>query len=200
MKGCCKILKITSIVALFGMLMGCAAQNQDCSGFLRDYPPFEAGLGGVDKRYIKEGDDFSRYRKIMMDEVVFFFKEESDYKGIHPDEINELSREFHKAFIETLGDRLTESPGHDVLRMRLAVRDLETSNPVSSTMSTVIPVGLAVNLVKKGTTVEYIGVGSASMEAEFLDSMSNERIAVVVDKAPGARLMPLQPKYGINSR
>jgi glutamate dehydrogenase/leucine dehydrogenase len=104
-----------------------------------------------------------------------------------PEEINELSQEFHKAFVEVLGDRLTDTPGPDVVRMRLAVTDLETSSPVSGTMTTVVPVGLAVNLVKRGTTGEYIGVGSASMEAEFLDSVSNERIAVAVDTAPGGK-------------
>lgn len=187
MKCCFKILTAITIVALFGMLMGCAAQKQDYSGFLQDYPVFEKGREGIDQRYLKPGVNFSQYTKVMMDEVVFFFKQDADYKGIHPDEIKELSQEFHKAFIEILGDRITDTPGPDVVRMRLAVTHLETSNPVSGTMTTVVPVGLAVNLVKKGATGEYIGVGSASMEAEFLDSVSNERIAVVVDEAPGGK-------------
>jgi hypothetical protein len=183
-----KILTAFSITAfLVGTMVGCATQNARYSGFLQEYPSFEKGLKGIDKRYIKEGVDFSQYDKIMMDEVVFFFNERIDYKGIHPNEINELSEEFHKAFVEILGDRLTDTPGPDVIRMRLAVTDLETSSPVTGTMSTVIPVGLAVNLVKKGTTGEYIGIGSASMEAEFLDSISNERIAAVVDEAPGGK-------------
>jgi hypothetical protein len=188
MKHRIKVLMALSIIALLGALMGCATQQKkDYSGFLQDYPVFEKGLKGVDKRYMKAEVDFSKYKKIMMDEVVFFFKHDADYKGIHPEEINELSREFHKAFVEVLGDRLTDTPGPDVARMRLAVTDLETSSPVSGTMTTVVPVGLAINLVKKGTTGEYIGVGSASMEAEFLDSVSNERIAVVVDQSPGGK-------------
>lgn len=188
MKWSSKVLMALTIATFVAALMGCATQQkQDYSGFLQNYPSFEKGMHGVDKRYLKEGVDFSKYKKIMMDEVVFFFKQDADYKGIHPDEIKELSQEFHKAFIEALGDRLTDTPGPDVARMRLAVTDLETSSPVSGTMTTVIPVGLAVNLVKKGATGGYIGIGSASMEAEFLDSISNERIAVVVDKAPGGK-------------
>jgi hypothetical protein len=183
-----RILMVFTIVAISMALIGCATpQKQDYSGFLQEYPPFEKGLEGVDKRYMKEGVDFGKYQKIMMDEVVFFFKQDADYKGIHPDEIKELSQEFHKAFVEVLGDRLTDTPGPNVARMRLAVTGLETSSPVSGTMTTVVPIGLAVNLVKKGTTGEYIGVGSASMEAEFLDSISNERIAVAVDDAPGGK-------------
>jgi hypothetical protein len=183
-----QILTFLAIVVIFMSLTGCATQQkQNYSGFLQDYPPFEKGLKGVDKRYMKEGVDFGKYQKIMMDEVVFFFNQDTEYKGIHPEEIKELSEEFHKAFFEVLGDRLTDTPGPNVARMRLAVTDLETSSPVKGTMTTVTPVGLAANVLKKGATGEYIGIGSAAMEAEFLDSISNERIAVVVDDAPGGK-------------
>jgi hypothetical protein len=135
-----QILTCLTVVVLFMALTGCATQQkQDYSGFLQDYPPFEKGLEGVDKRYMKEGVDFGKYQKIMMDEVVFFFKQDANYKGIHPDEIKELSQEFHKAFVEVLGDRLTDTPGPNVARMRLAVTGLETSSPVSGTMTTVVP-------------------------------------------------------------
>ena len=43
---------------------------------------FEAGLEGVDKRYVKKDVDFSKYKKSMMDEVVFYFDRGADYKGI----------------------------------------------------------------------------------------------------------------------
>ena len=56
------------------------------------------------------------------------------------------------------------------------------------TASTILPVGLAVSLLKKGTTGGYTGIGSATMEAEFLDSVSNERIGAAIDKAPGGKL------------
>ena len=71
--------------------------------------------------------------------------------------------------------------------MRLAVTDLEPSSPVGGTMSTIVPVGLAYSLIKKGTTGEYAGIGSASMEVEFLDSVSNERVAAAIDNAPGGK-------------
>jgi len=183
-----KVVMALTIAAMVGGLMGCATQQKEGpSGFLGAYPEFEPGKEGVDKRYMKEGVDFKRYNKIMMDEVVFFFKSDADYKGIEPSEINELSEEFHKAFVETLRDMLTDTAGPDVVRMRLAVTDLDPSSTVGGTMSTVIPVGLAVSLIKKGTTGEYAGIGSASMEVEFLDSMSNERIAAAIDKAPGGK-------------
>lgn len=48
--------------------------------------------------------------------------------------------------------------------------------------------GIAVNLIKKGSGGEYTGVGSASVEVEILDSLTNERIAAGIDKAPGGKL------------
>lgn len=183
-----KILLVVSVMVI-GMLVGCAStQKQTTSGFLGDYPVFEKGEEGIDLRYLKEGVNFKKYKKIMMDEVVFFFMDNADYKGINPSEIKGLSEDFHSTFIEVFGSMLTDTPGPDVVRMRLAVTDIEPSSPVSGTMTTVIPIGLAVSLAKKAATGEYTGIGSASAEVEFLDSVTNERIAAAIDKAPGGKL------------
>ena len=181
------------IMALFIVaictLVGCvSSQKPATSGFLKSYPTFTKGPDGVDQRYLKPGVDFSKYNKIMMDEVVFFFNTDADYKGIHPSEIKELSDTFHSVFVKIFGDRLTDTPGPNVARMRLAVTDIEPSNPVTSSATTVVPVGLAFSLVKRGATGEYAGIGSASAEVEFLDSLTNERIAAGIDKHPGAKL------------
>lgn len=178
----------TVILAFAGFVDG--AENPQYSGFLEDYPTFEKGKKGIDMAYIKEGVDFKKYKRIMLDQVIFYFKKDSDYKGIHPDEIQELSVSFHKAFVDVLKDAypLTDTPAQDVMRVRVAVTDIEPSKPGRGTVTTIIPVGLAVNLVKKGTTGEYIGVGSATMETELLDSVSNERIGAAVDEKPGGKL------------
>ena len=183
-----RLLTIVSVIML-GMLFGCvSSQTQGVSGFLGEYPTFEKGPEGVEQRYLKDSVDFSKYTKIMMDEVIFYFDTQSDYNGIHPSEIQELSKKFHSIFVKALGDKLTDSPGPEVARMRLAVTDIEPSNPLTSTITTVTPMGIAVNLIKKGSGGEYTGVGSASVEVEILDSLTNERIAAGIDKAPGGKL------------
>ncbi len=99
--------------------------------------------------------------------MVFYFKEDSEYKGIHPDEIQELTEAFNEAFIDALNDAdpFTDTPGPDVMRVRIAVTDLKPSKPAAGTVTTIIPVGLAVSVVKRVLTGIYTGVGSASMEA-----------------------------------
>jgi hypothetical protein len=124
----------------------------------------------------------------MMDEVVFFFKADADYKGIHPREINELSEAINESYVKKLAEYLTDQSGPDVARMRLAVVDLVPSKSASGTITTVIPFGLVASVVKKGATGEYIGIGSASAKVEFIDSVTNERLAVVIDKHPGGKL------------
>lgn len=190
-----RILTVLVMISLVGVFSGCSSMqmkksvpDSEYSGFLKDYPTFQKGAEGIDERWLKPGVDFGKYDMIMMDEVVFFFHHEADYKGIKPSEIQELGEDFHKAFIQEMGDLMTSDPGPNVIRMRPAITNIEPSHPVAGAMTTVVPVGLAVSLVKKGVTGSYTGIGSATMEVEFLDSTTNQRIAVAIDKAPGGKL------------
>jgi len=46
----------------------------------------------------------------------------------------------------------------------------------------ILPIRLTVGEAKKAITGEDFGAGSASMELEILDSMTNQRIAAAIDK------------------
>ena len=189
------LLYATLVALTCGMLVGCASTSQTQkdapSGFLVNYPPFQPGPSeGADKIYTKPGMDLSKYRRVMLDEAQFFLKKSAADHGIQASELKELSDTFHRAVFEALGNAypLVTEPGPDVLRIRLAITDIETSNPAMSGITTVLPVGLAVSVAKKATTGSYTGVGGASMEAEFLDSMSNERLAAAIDTFNGSKM------------
>nr|WP_321466094.1 DUF3313 family protein [uncultured Desulfobulbus sp.] len=185
---------VTIAVVLFvsGLLAGCAATPKSApSGFLGTYPQFQPGPGdGIDQVYIKPGADFRQYHRVMLDEAQFFLKKDVAKYGIHASELKELSDSFHRAVFEALGTAypLVTEPGKDVLRVRLALTDIETSNPALSGMATVLPVGLAIDVVRKGTTGAHSGVGGASMEVEFLDSITGERLAAGIDTFNGSKL------------
>ena len=66
--------------------------------------------------------------------------------------------------------------------------DLVPNKPGVSAMTTIVPTGLVFSYAKKAVTGSHTGVGQASMEAEILDSMTNERIAPVIDTRPGGKL------------
>ncbi len=177
---------------------GCAKEQMKYSGFLGNYPKFQKGpSGGVALVYVKKGADFSKYNKVMFDQVVFYLSKDAKYKDIQPEQMKELADEFARAAVKEMKGAypIVAEPGPDVLRVRVAITGIEPGNPVKSGITTVVPVGLVMSVIKKGTTGSYPGVGSASMEAEFLDSSTNERLAAAIDKRPGSKFSGFT-KYG----
>lgn len=181
------------VIVLAGFfLSGCAAAPKDApTGFLKEYPQFQPGpTEGIDQIYTKPGMDLKKYKRVMLDEAQFYLKKDAASQGLQASELKELSDTFHRAVFEALGTAypLVTEPGPDVLRIRLAVTNVETSNPAMSGITTVLPIGLAVSVAKKATTGGHTGVGGASMEVEFLDSTTNERLAAGVDTFNGSKM------------
>jgi hypothetical protein len=185
---CCSMLVVLISFSLITTI-GCRAKVKQ-SGFLADYPQLEKGpRGGVDLVYLKQGVDFGTYDKIMMDQVEFYFSEDSKYKGMNADTLNKLSEAFHRAMVKELKDKypFVSEPGPGVLRARFAITNLKSAIPVVASISTVMPIGLALSTVKKGLTGTHMNVGGATMEAEFLDAQTNDRVAVVIDERTGKK-------------
>ena len=177
-------------LAIFIFLMAsCAQKSTKFSGFLEDYSLLQKGPeGGPDLVYKKPGVDFSKYNKLMVDKVVFYLKEDAKAKGIQPAVLKELEDAFEKELVKYLNDAypMVAKPGPDVLRIRIAITDVEPGNPALGTVGAVLPVGMAVNLVSNVTTGSSVNVGSASIEAEFLDSETGELLGEVVDHKTGS--------------
>ena len=174
------------------LLCGSAVYGEEpqFSGFLGDYKDLQPGPeGGVKWRYLKPGVDFSKYNKIMLDSVIFFFASDSKYKGIDPVELKDLADSFNQEAAKALGDAypIVAEPGPDVMRIRVAITKLEPNSPGRSVVSSVVPVGIAISLVKKAATGAWTGAGSTGMETEVLDSMTNDRIAAAVDDRPAGK-------------
>ncbi len=189
MKTTLRIVLVMMIGFALMMNTGCSTTTKG-SGFLSTYSGFKPGpRGGADWVYLKENVDFKSYDKIMMDHVVFYFRDDVKYKGIHADELKELADAFHKAMAEALQDAypFVDKPGPGVLRVRAAITDVVASKPALNTVTSVIPIGIAVSTVKRGVTGTHSFVGQASMEAEFLDSRTNERLAAVIDTKAGEK-------------
>ena len=140
--------------------------------------------GGAQKRWMKPGVDFSKYNKLMVDSVVFYLAKNSDYKGIDPEVMKDLSDKFNKAMLDNLKDKypIVAEPGPDVARVRFALTNLEQSNPVLSGVTSVIPIGLGISAVKKGATGGWTGSGATGGAVMVLDSTTNDVIAVAADE------------------
>jgi len=116
----------------------------------------------------------------MVDYVVFALAEDSEYKAISGEEMKELGDAASLALVNEIKkkDTIVAEPGPDVWRVRLAIVGLKQSNPAISVVTTVIPIGIGISVIKKGAAGAWSGAGATQAEAMILDSMTNEVIAV----------------------
>ncbi|MEN6466849.1 MAG: DUF3313 domain-containing protein [Syntrophaceae bacterium] len=139
--------------------------------------------GGVKKRWIKQDANFLKYKKVMLDSVVFYLAKNSDYQGIDPVAMKDLADKFNKITIDAIRDKypVVSEPGPDVVRFRVAITNLEQSRPVLSGLTTVIPIGLGISILKRGVAGSWSGSGATGMAFMALDSTTNEVVAVAED-------------------
>lgn len=180
---------------LFVLIMGllflssCAGNTskvQQDSVFLGEhYQKLQPGTEETDPKlmWMKPGVDYKKYDKIMVDYVIFAFAEDSEYKGIDANELKKLADSASEVFVRTIGKDfpVVSEPAPDVLRIRVAITDLKQSSPGLSAVTSIVPVGLAVSLVKKGSSDSWTGSGATTAEMLVVDSMTNEVLAAGQD-------------------
>lgn len=173
-----------TIILFIGILFltSCAATSPQNTGFLGEYyknltPTPEGGLAKL--RWIKPGVDFTKYKKVMVDYVVFALAQDSEYKAISGNEMKELGDAASLALVNAINQDhpVVADPGPDVCRLRMAIVGLKQSNPVLSGIATVIPIGLGISVIKRGATGSWSGAGATQVEAMILDSLTNDVIA-----------------------
>ncbi len=143
-------------------------------------PNFRPGPeGGVELVDIKEGVDFSKYKMIILDPPNFRFSSTAEYNAIPRNVLNDLRKEYLRIFGEALRDAypLVNKPRPDALRLRVLITGIVSSVPGPST---------------NDGHQEYFSAGGASMKAELLDSLTNDRIAAVMDTKTGDKRSTVQ--------
>ena len=182
-----KALKIFAVVFIGLALITSTgfAEDPKYSGFLESYyKNLKPGPeGGGKLRWLEPSANFAKYNKFMIDSVIFYFADDSEYKGIDPQEMKDLADAFNKQIVAAFKDKyvIVAEPGPDVMRIRFAITGFKQSRPVLSAVTSIVPVGLAVSVVKKGVAGSWTGSGATSAEMMALDSMTNKVIAVAVD-------------------
>jgi hypothetical protein len=183
-----KAVKI-SLAGLLGLtFMATAAFAQEMfsrSGFLGNPSAYDllqkvSGEGNV-WRWVKPGVDPLKYKKFMVDSVVFFLSDKADYKGIDPQEMKDLCDEFNKDLVAAFKAKnlpIVADPGPDVLRIRTAITNIQPSRPGVSAITSIVPIGLGISLIKKGVTGGWTGSGNTATEIMFMDSVTNAVVAM----------------------
>lgn len=192
------VLAVSGIVTPDGMVGPASAESSmlgkyETKGFLSDYSKLTPVEGDKDAyRYIDTSVDFSKYKKLQLDRIKVYYKEDTDYKGIDPDDLKALTDYFHQAILKAVGDDYTvvNETGPDVLRVRIAVTDLVPNKPEASVVSLAVPfawVADAGSGAAKGEVGSTAFTGEATIEMEAMDSVSSQQVGAYVDKEVGKK-------------
>ncbi len=162
-------------------------------GFLSDYSKLTPVEGDSHAyRYVDSAVDFTQYQKLLIDRIKVWYKDDSDYKGIDPDDLKALTDYFHQAIVKAVGDdyQVVSEPGPDVLRVRIAVTDLVPNKPEASVVTLVVPFAWIADAgtgVAKGETGSTSFTGEATIEMEAMDSVSSQQVGAYIDREVGKK-------------
>ena len=176
---------------------GCSSTYQTRGGatpspFLGDASQLRAGESGEAKLvYVNPKADFRVYTKILLEPVALIA---SNAKA---NTFASMSKEDQQAVVNYVDAQIREKLGKDyafvtragpgVMCLRVAITEAKGSAVVMDTISTVVPLGLAVSAVKRLATGTHSAVGRAGVEMEIKDSVTGERLAAAVDERAGRK-------------
>jgi hypothetical protein len=110
-------------------------------------------------------------------------------RAVNPKELAELADYLRRALVAAMQDvyPVVEEPGEGVLRLRVALTDVIPTRPALNTVGTLlIPARLA-SAAKRAITGTDLFVGEVQIEAEAVDSRTEERLIAIVDRKAGSK-------------
>lgn len=189
-----KLLRVSAALVLAMALVACGptrqARDVKQSGFLGDYSIMKPGPdGGALLVYQSPNADWKSYDKILLEPVSIWTGGDS--------QMNELSKEDRKQVADRLYSllqarlakdyTLVSAPEPGTMRIAAALTSAEHSYPVLDTVSSIIPIGLAVSTLKAGITGRPAFVGEASAEIKITDATTNALLFEAVDSRVGTK-------------
>ncbi len=196
------IRSLVTVLTASQLVIGCAATRgrhftaPEQSGFLGDYsqikenPEFPAAAV-----YVKPDVPWSQYNSIQLESAGLWLSDST--KNIGPEEQQHLTDVLYSKMSQDLGKvfTLTNQPDANTLRLRVALTQAQGSKVAMRVVSTVIPqLRTGTALLGLGSDTAYT-VGSATVEMEILDAVTNERLAAGVDNRAGTKVLFAKRSY-----
>jgi hypothetical protein len=168
------LLVIVLAMAFVGLMLNGCGSKQVETGFLSDYSKLKKE--GSSLRYANE-KELAQYSGFIVDKVeVHLYEGEKSMGKLTDEEIGDLTNYMHAKIVEAVenvGKKVVYQPADGVARIRTALTDLNASNAV-----TILP----------QASLLGAGLGGAAVEAEVVDSMTDQQIAAFVLKQKGSRI------------
>ena len=182
------------MIAAVCMLGACAshqARSMYTTGFLKDYSQLKkGGKGEALLVYINPQTDFTAYTRILMDPIRIYASKEDSMMNVSSEAQRTILNYADAKVRDTLAADyvFVQEPGPGVMHLRIALTEAEGSKVVLDTVSTIVPIGLALSGLQRLTTGSSSFVGSAGIEAEMRDSLTGTRLWAAVDSRIGDKV------------
>ena len=192
---------LCTITVLACMLAACAtyqSRKVAPTTFLGDYSMLkEGGEGRAVLVYINPQADIKAYNAIMMDPVKLYASGKHEMDKLKPEDRQLILNYADATIREQLAKdyTLVNKAGPGVMHLRVAITEAEDANVTLDTISTVVPIGLALGGLAALATGEWAFTGSVGVEAEMLDSQSGKRMFAAVDRRTGAKITGKGDKF-----
>lgn len=182
------------LVALAALILAAPAVRADGSGFLADYSQLKtvADTNGVERQvWFKDGIDFSRYTKVIIDAVQFYPTPQPSER-VSAGTLNDLRNYLEQALRLTYADTtaIVDQPGPEVVRLRSAITAVGVDTGLKPQQ--LIPIALIFNAAKRATDSASYDV-KLQAEFELIDTMTGEVLARVVREAKKVQVTSNQP-------
>jgi hypothetical protein len=159
------------------------------SGFLRDYSQLEKLKDWPAREaYFNPNAQWSRYDSIHLDSVTLWSDKSIDKLSAENQQM--LTDTLYTALHEELSQyfNISDHPGPNTIRLRAAITQGKGAKAVMRGLTSIHPGSLLLGAAVGLSLDTANSVGTATMEAELLDSATNERLAAVVDQRAGTKV------------
>jgi len=139
--------------------------------------------------YKKYGVEGKKYGKFLFEPTQVYQGTDEDFYGAEPEDKQAMAAFVDAEFRRVLAGKyeIVAKPGPGVMRVKFTVVGMEVTSPVAATASHLIPLGLAVNVIKGVAGMQGSYMGSVSLAGEFYDGESNDLLyAFVTKRGPNA--------------
>jgi len=186
------------VLMLLGACASMQARSTKTAGFLGDYSQLkEGGDGKALLLYIDPKANFKSYTRVLIDPVKLYASKENSMSNVSVEDRQKLLNYADATIREHLTKdyAIVQKPGSGVMRLRVALTEAEGSYVVLDTVSTVLPIGLALAGLQTAATGSCSFVGSAGVEAELQDSETGKRLMAAVDRRVGGKVTGKGDKF-----
>jgi PBP1b-binding outer membrane lipoprotein LpoB len=125
-------------------------------------------------RYVNPNTNIRSYTKVIIDPVMVRKDGELDkdelqnYQTLANNAYVYLRQELEKSY------QVVYSPEPGTFRVQMAIIDADSSKPVRNTLSTIVPIGIGLSVIKYAAVGKQSGVGEITVQMKITDAGTGE--------------------------